>query len=227
MSKWIQSFEVPSTTRNETYIVSLNAQGGFGCSCPQWKFRRGECKHIQKIKADVRQGPGPAHHSIPTCLPANVPEVRLRDSETLLVPLLQLGNHHFLATLVVDLLLHGIPFEDIRRRYHLPPHATRAHYIEYVLAHGRQIYGPIPIGEQQRPLVTTSDWILPEPLFPNESHDQYHRRTGCPLDLIPLALQRLPVETMDPNAPDTPGPSAQLPFRRQGERRITLASPLD
>ena len=57
MSRWIQSFEVPSTSGRGTYTVSLDKQGHFGCSCPQWKFRRVECKHIARIKEDVQCGP--------------------------------------------------------------------------------------------------------------------------------------------------------------------------
>jgi len=34
------------------YIVSETTTGDWECSCPVWKFRRKECKHIKKVKAN-------------------------------------------------------------------------------------------------------------------------------------------------------------------------------
>ena len=53
MAKWVQSFEVPSTSGDGTYVVSLDKTGSWGCSCPHWKFRRVSCKHILSVQAQV------------------------------------------------------------------------------------------------------------------------------------------------------------------------------
>ena len=47
---WVRKWDVfSSSDPDKAYVVSQNAQGEFGCSCPQWKFRRQECKHIQWV----------------------------------------------------------------------------------------------------------------------------------------------------------------------------------
>ena len=49
--KWKKSWIVPSTSNpNTKYVVSLSTEGQYGCSCPVWKFRREQCKHIQSVK---------------------------------------------------------------------------------------------------------------------------------------------------------------------------------
>jgi len=46
-----QKWSVPSSSDpNKTYTVSLTADGEWECSCPQWIYRRQECKHIQRVK---------------------------------------------------------------------------------------------------------------------------------------------------------------------------------
>jgi hypothetical protein len=32
------------------YTVAQDASGQFGCSCPRWKFKREQCKHIDRLK---------------------------------------------------------------------------------------------------------------------------------------------------------------------------------
>ncbi len=55
--KWVKKWTVESWSmtrgRNEydrVYTVSLSFDGEWGCSCPRWKFKREECKHIREIK---------------------------------------------------------------------------------------------------------------------------------------------------------------------------------
>ena len=218
MAKWIQSFEVPSTSGNGTYIVSQDRDGNFGCSCPQWRFKRRECKHVVKIKAQVQVVPRNYSRVTPTCVPGSVREVRKRDEDTLLVPLLPISDPHFLATVVVDLLIHGVEFFEIRHRYHLLSGAKRQDYIDHVLRYGRRIY--CSLQQQDRSLETTHSWNLPEPFLPNEDLDAYHHRTGYPLDLITLALQRMPTATFE-QATLTPTPLPPKPrAHKYGERRI-------
>lgn len=49
---WIKKWNVIGSTGN-TYVVALSDTGVWGCSCPRWKFRREECKHIIQIKHSV------------------------------------------------------------------------------------------------------------------------------------------------------------------------------
>lgn len=56
MPRWVESWEVESrSTPGEYYVVSIDEDGNFGCSCPGWKFhRRGDCKHIRLMKGQLR-----------------------------------------------------------------------------------------------------------------------------------------------------------------------------
>lgn len=51
MPKWVKRWEIESWAGKDPYVVSISVDGQWGCSCPQWKFRRKECKHIQEVKA--------------------------------------------------------------------------------------------------------------------------------------------------------------------------------
>jgi len=49
MTTWIRKWDVTGS-RGDIYIVSLDAEGKYGCSCPVWKYQRKECKHILEVK---------------------------------------------------------------------------------------------------------------------------------------------------------------------------------
>lgn len=226
MKHWSQSFEVPSTSGLGTYTVSRDTTGRYACSCPHWIYRRQVCKHIRAIQTQARTEP--AHHArdlpIPTCLPANVTSVTTGDDKSVLVPLIPIGHSHFLATVIVDLLIHRISFATIQRHYHLPAATTRQNYLDHVLAHGRFIYAERDEGQVNRQIVHTEQWQLPESPFARETAEQYHRRTGVPLDLIRLALPRLS-PTSHPTGRRDARPVRPAPPRHQlGQRRIILSS---
>jgi len=48
---------VESSTGSRKYKVSYGNDGAWGCSCPAWKFRREECKHISEIIQQVGRHP--------------------------------------------------------------------------------------------------------------------------------------------------------------------------
>ena len=49
MDKWIKRWQVPSYSSNYVYIVAIDHNGNYGCSCPVWKFKRKQCKHINEV----------------------------------------------------------------------------------------------------------------------------------------------------------------------------------
>jgi len=52
--KWVSRWYVKSHSSDREYVVSLADDGEtWGCSCPHWKFRRAECKHIREVKAEA------------------------------------------------------------------------------------------------------------------------------------------------------------------------------
>jgi hypothetical protein len=52
--KWVNNWEVQSESNPEKfYTVSRADSGEFGCSCPQWVYRKKICKHIQGIMSSL------------------------------------------------------------------------------------------------------------------------------------------------------------------------------
>lgn len=51
---WVKKWEVKGSD-GKTYVVSVDKNGEFGCSCPVWRFKRRECKHIQSIKKRLNE----------------------------------------------------------------------------------------------------------------------------------------------------------------------------
>jgi hypothetical protein len=49
--RWIQRYSVPRSTGDGTWTVAQAKIGTWGCSCPRWKFKREQCKHIQEVQA--------------------------------------------------------------------------------------------------------------------------------------------------------------------------------
>jgi len=60
MPRWIKHWEVESTTRaGLSYKVSQAEDGSWGCSCPQWKFRKQLiCKHIVEVQSQLKATSG-------------------------------------------------------------------------------------------------------------------------------------------------------------------------
>jgi len=57
MSRWLTSWSVTSSTGVHKYKVSYGQDGSWGCSCPIWKYKRNECKHIKEIISQVGRHP--------------------------------------------------------------------------------------------------------------------------------------------------------------------------
>jgi hypothetical protein len=50
----LNQWENPShSDPSKTYKVTLYEDGSYACSCPQWVYRRKECKHIQECKVNL------------------------------------------------------------------------------------------------------------------------------------------------------------------------------
>lgn len=54
MSTWGQRWSIEGT-RGDVYTVAIDGNGEYGCSCPAWKFRRQECRHIKEVKIQLLQ----------------------------------------------------------------------------------------------------------------------------------------------------------------------------
>jgi hypothetical protein len=49
MSQWEQQWDVPGST-GRIYKVSRDYSGNYACSCPQWIYKRDDCKHIKAVR---------------------------------------------------------------------------------------------------------------------------------------------------------------------------------
>jgi hypothetical protein len=53
-SKWVNKWTVQSESDStKFYTVSQAEDNSFGCSCPQWIFRKQICKHIQDVAQTI------------------------------------------------------------------------------------------------------------------------------------------------------------------------------
>lgn len=50
---WLRKWKIDSYSGNKSYTVAVDERAEYGCSCPQWIYRRQECKHIQAVKRYV------------------------------------------------------------------------------------------------------------------------------------------------------------------------------
>lgn len=109
MSKWVKQWNVAGSS-GATWTVSVNNQGEYACSCPVWKFRRRECKHIDLVKAGMCGNGGSYREAVP----GNVGEVMI-DGEKVLYPLVPFNDGGDLrATIVYDMMRANVSPEQIR-----------------------------------------------------------------------------------------------------------------
>ena len=45
-------YSVPRSSGDKTWTVSQTARGDWQCSCPVWRFKREQCKHIAAVQDD-------------------------------------------------------------------------------------------------------------------------------------------------------------------------------
>ena len=142
-SKWLKKWSVTSSDGSQEYTVSQDKDGNFGCSCPHWIFTHkttGDCKHILEIR-DRLAFSGLEHKDPPKIVLAKVHEVTLKpETNEAFTPLVPIGDTHFAATVVYDLLQLGARWEDIVFYSHLAQQNSRQTIVNYVLEHGRKVY---------------------------------------------------------------------------------------
>jgi len=61
--KWVKKWDVESRNSGKPYVVSISVDGEWGCSCPNWIFRRHkpdykECDHITDTKIKINWDEG-------------------------------------------------------------------------------------------------------------------------------------------------------------------------
>jgi hypothetical protein len=46
---WVARYSVPRSSGAGAWTVAKDAKGAWGCSCPRWRFKREQCKHIETV----------------------------------------------------------------------------------------------------------------------------------------------------------------------------------
>ena len=136
MSKWVKRWRVEGSNDNE-YIVAQGEMGKFGCSCPAWKFRRIECKHIKYIKNH-----NPTANMIET-IAIKKPELRYynmehpgydKENNIIKCPLIRIEPFDLTLEVEIDVMMmeNGYSLSDVKETRHLPRQWTkRAIYDHY------------------------------------------------------------------------------------------------
>lgn len=157
--KWVKRWKVDGSNGN-VWTVAIDKDGNYGCSCPQWKFYRKSCKHIQSIKANPNLASDTKHIiSRPELIPANILRPTFdRMKNTIFYPLVPLGaaGVWMEVTICWFLLEHGFSWCEVREHRHLPASWTRAAVYAYIEHHGPAEYSSYMDGPQipQRQAIT-------------------------------------------------------------------------
>lgn len=150
--RWIKRWKVPSSSSpNTEYTVAQDKAGQYGCSCPRWTkglYRRQDCHHIKAVKAGRYDPDTPAKSIEPQIVLANVrgviPKVE-DDGQTvrqILTPLIPIGDTHFEATVVYNLLAAGVSWSTLKARYSVARVNPKYKIIRFIEENGCRIYGP-------------------------------------------------------------------------------------
>ena len=51
--RWQRRWQIAGSN-GKTWVVSIDEFGNFGCSCPDWIYRRHECKHIVHVRLNEK-----------------------------------------------------------------------------------------------------------------------------------------------------------------------------
>jgi len=138
--KWIRRFKVTSSSGNGNYIVAIDKEGNYGCSCPVWKFRRQECHHIKQIK--LLGGSEVKTITKPEYVLAKVFEPELKDGK-ILCPLIPTGDTHMEVTIDAFLMKYGYSFSEVKEIRHLPDSWTKKAIIDYIEKYGIKKYNEV------------------------------------------------------------------------------------
>jgi len=108
-----KEWKVKSYSSDKYYIVGIDSIGNYSCSCPYWKYKRKDCKHIEEIKLKGGIEVKKAEYVL-----AKVNEPKLKDG-AMFIPLVAIGDLHMEATIDYFMLKNGWSMADIIKIRHL------------------------------------------------------------------------------------------------------------
>lgn len=136
--RWIKRWEIPKSSSDGHWIVAIDKNGNYGCSCPVWKFKRQECHHICLVK----NGNGLIIEK-PKYILAQVRKPTYnKDKNELLIPLIAIPDAMMMeATICYYLFKYGYSLSEVRLiRRRIPLDWTKKAIINHIKIHGEAIY---------------------------------------------------------------------------------------
>jgi len=140
--KWRKSWNVPKSTGDGHWVVSISWKNEWACSCPVWIYRRQVCHHIRQIQMlNQNEMPRPEY-----VLAACHKVIYKPEEDKLYVPLVRIGDTGMEATICYNLLKYGYSWGEVKEiRHNIPKDWTASKVMEYVEIFGEKVY---PIKEE-------------------------------------------------------------------------------
>lgn len=139
--RWVKRWEVPKSSGDGNWIVAIDKDGNYGCSCPVWKFKRQECHHIKLVKMGSVEASTQAEKPEYVLAAVNKPTYDEKKNR-LLIPLVALGPEgtNMEATICFTMLKHGYSMGEVREIRHLPTQWTAKAIFSHIERYGEAEY---------------------------------------------------------------------------------------
>jgi len=114
---WVKKWHIKSESSNKEYVVSLSDENTWGCSCPAWKFRRQECKHIIRVKLNPERYETEKPFKKPEYILAMVEKPTYKEKENkLLIPLIRIEPYDYKmeALICYTMAKYGYLWKEIK-----------------------------------------------------------------------------------------------------------------
>ena len=141
--KWIRRWKIRNSKDTGDWTVAIDEDGNYGCSCPVWKFKRKECKHIRFVKENPDFESDVPVEKLPKVILANVlrPEFD-KDKNEIYCPLVTFDDRGtwMEATICWFLMEHGFSWRQVKERRKLPKEWTKSAVLAYIETNGLAEY---------------------------------------------------------------------------------------
>jgi len=139
--KWVKRWELPKSTGDGNWVVAIDKDGNYGCSCPVWKFKRQECHHIKLVKQGGGDIMEPAKRPEYVLAAVNKPVLDEKNNR-LLCPLVAIGAEgvDMEATICFYLMKYGYSMGEVRDLRHIPKEWSARAIMAHVERHGEAEY---------------------------------------------------------------------------------------
>lgn len=139
--RWVKRWEIEGSN-GHTWVVAVDKDGNYGCSCPIWKFQRKECHHILQVKNSNLECQVKKEIEKPKYVLAKVFKPTLKpDTNELWIPLIAIPDAMMMeVTICYYLIKHGYSMSEIREIRRIPNDWTKERILDHIERHGETEY---------------------------------------------------------------------------------------